>query len=52
VDSSQGIAFIAGTGYAGFLCAPPILGFLAETSSLKTSFVVLLFCAVFILGIT
>jgi len=52
VDSSQGIAFIAGSGYAGFLCAPPILGFLAETSSLKTSFVVLFFCAVFILGIT
>jgi fucose permease len=52
VDSSQGIAFIAGTGYAGFLCAPPILGFLAETASLKASFVVLLFCAVFILGIT
>jgi fucose permease len=52
VDSSQGIAFIAGTGYAGFLCAPPILGFLAETVSLKTSFIVLSFCAVFILGIT
>lgn len=52
VDSSQGIAFIAGTGYLGFLCAPPILGFLAETSSLKTSFVMLLFCAVFILVIT
>ncbi len=52
VDSSQGIAFIAGTGYAGFLCAPPILGFLAETSSLKTSFIVLFFCAVFILAIT
>ncbi|MFT6994386.1 MAG: fucose permease [Maribacter sp.] len=52
VDSSQGIAFIAGTGYAGFLCAPPILGFLAETVSLKTSFIVLFFCAVFILGIT
>ena len=52
VDSSKGIAFIAGTGYAGFLCAPPILGFLAETSSLKTSFVVLFFCATFILAIT
>jgi fucose permease len=52
VDSSQGIAFIAGTGYAGFLCAPPILGFLAETSSLKSSFVALLGCAVIILGIT
>ncbi len=52
VDSSQGIAFIAGTGYLGFLCAPPILGFLAETSSLKTSFAVLLFCTLIILGIT
>jgi fucose permease len=52
VDSSKGIAFIAGAGYVGFLCAPPILGFLAETSSLKTSFVVLFVCAVFILGIT
>lgn len=52
VDSSKGIAFIAGAGYAGFLCAPPILGFLAETSSLKTSFVVLFFCAVLILAIT
>ncbi len=52
VDSSKGIAFIAGTGYAGFLCAPPILGFLAETSSLKTSFIALFFCAVFILAIT
>lgn len=52
VDSSQGIAFIAGSGYAGFLCAPPILGFLAETSSLKTSFIVLFFCAILILGIT
>lgn len=52
VDSSQGIAFIAGTGYAGFLCAPPILGFLAETSSLKTSFIALFVCAIFILAIT
>ncbi|MFS4416292.1 MFS transporter [Maribacter sp. 2307ULW6-5] len=52
VDSSQGIAFIAGTGYAGFLCAPPILGFLADTASLKLSFVTLLCCALFILGVT
>lgn len=52
VDSSQGIAFIAGTGYAGFLCAPPILGFLAETSSLRTSFIALLCSALVILVIT
>ena len=50
IESSQGIAFIAGSGYAGFLCAPPILGFLAETFTLKTSFWVLLCCALLILG--
>ena len=45
VDSSQGVAFIAGTGYAGFLTAPPILGYLAENFTLKTVFWVLLGCA-------
>lgn len=49
VDSSQGVAFIAGTGYAGFLCAPPILGFLAENYSLKLCFMVLLGVALLIL---
>lgn len=52
VDSSKGIAFIAGSGYAGFLCAPPILGFLAENYSLKRSFVVLLACGFLILLFT
>lgn len=50
VESSQGVSFIAGTGYAGFLCAPPILGFLAESYSLKSSFWVLFFCAFIILA--
>lgn len=50
IESSQGIAFIAGSGYAGFLCAPPILGFLAESFTLKSSFWVLLCCALLILG--
>lgn len=49
VESSQGVAFIAGTGYAGFLLAPPILGFLAESYSLKLTFIVLLACAVAVL---
>lgn len=49
IDSSQGVAFIAGTGYAGFLAAPPILGFLADASSLKLTFIVLLGCAVLVL---
>jgi len=52
IDSSQGVAFIAGTGYAGFLVAPPILGFLADSSSLVTSFIVLLGCAVLVLFAT
>jgi len=52
VDSSQGVAFIAGTGYAGFLCAPPILGFLAENYSLKICFMVLLGVALLILMAT
>jgi fucose permease len=42
VESSQGVAFIAGSGYSGFLLGPVILGFLAEQYSLNTSFTVLL----------
>ncbi|GGD44658.1 MFS transporter [Muriicola marianensis] len=42
VESSQGVAFIAGSGYSGFLLGPVILGFLAEEYSLNTSFTVLL----------
>jgi len=49
IESSQGVAFIAGTGYLGFLTAPPVLGFLADSSSLSLSFVVLLGCSVFVL---
>ena len=52
IDSSKGIAFIAGSGYAGFLCAPPILGFLADNYSLTRSFVVLLACGFLILLFT
>lgn len=52
IDSSQGIAFIAGAGYSGFLAAPPILGFLAQSSSLELSFIVLLGCAVLVLFAT
>jgi len=50
VKSSQGVAFIAGTGYLGFLVGPVILGFLAEEYGLKTSFVTLLCCSVLVLG--
>ncbi len=50
IESSQGIAFVAGAGYAGFLSAPPVLGFLAESSSLVASFFVLLACAFVVLA--
>ena len=49
VESSQGVAFIAGTGYAGFLMAPPVLGFLAESVSLNLSFAVLTACSIVVL---
>jgi len=52
VDSSQGIAFIAGSGYVGFLLGPVILGFIAESASLIYSFVLLLNLALLVLGIT
>lgn len=52
VDSSQGVSFIAGTGYSGFLLGPVILGFLAERASLVYSFVLLLSCAILVFMIT
>jgi len=52
VESSQGVSFIAGTGYLGFLLGPVILGFLAESYSLKHSFTALLACAAIVLGTT
>lgn len=52
VDAAQGIAFIAGTGYLGFLTGPVILGFLAEEYNLKISFWALLGCAGLVLLLT
>ena len=49
VDSSQGVAFIAGTGYSGFLMAPPVLGYLGEQFSLKATFGILLAGAILVL---
>jgi len=42
VESSQGISFISGVGFFGFLVGPVLLGFLADISSLKLSFFALL----------
>ena len=44
VESSQGVAFIAGSGYSGFLLGPVILGFVAEKYSLNLTFIALLAC--------
>ena len=49
VDAAQGIAFIAGIGYLGFLSGPVLLGFLAEQFNLMTSFWALLGCALLVL---
>ncbi|NND14739.1 MAG: MFS transporter [Eudoraea sp.] len=49
VISAQGIAFIAGTGYTGFLVAPPILGFISEKYTLVSTFSILTICALCIL---
>ena len=43
VESSQGISFISGVGFFGFLIGPVLLGFLADVYSLKLSFLALLF---------
>jgi len=52
VTAAQGIATVAGVGYAGLLLGPVILGFIAEFSSLKFSFifVIVLFVASIILS--
>lgn len=49
VESSQGVAFIAGTGYSGFLMAPPVLGYVGEQFSLQTTFTLLLLGGVVVL---
>ncbi len=46
VKSSEGITFVAGIGYIGFLLTPPVLGYLADRSSLRLSFLALLFGAI------
>lgn len=42
LDASIGISFVSGIGFLGFLVGPVLLGFLAELSSLKLSFIALL----------
>lgn len=50
VESSKAVSFIAGSGYSGFLVAPPLLGFLAEATSLRVSFASLLGATILVLA--
>ncbi|RDY58108.1 MFS transporter [Flagellimonas nanhaiensis] len=52
IESAQGVSFIAGSGYSGFLVGPVVLGFLAESASLKHSFYALLGCALLVFATT
>ena len=42
IDASVAISYVSGIGFLGFLTGPVLLGFLAEWSSLKLSFLALL----------
>lgn len=45
VSPSEGISFVAGFGYIGFLVSPAFLGFLAKLGTLKLSFLALMIAA-------
>ena len=42
VSAAEGISFVAGFGYVGFLLSPALLGFLSRIGTLKLSFTALL----------
>lgn len=52
VSSAEGISFVAGFGYVGFLISPAFLGFLSKVDSLKLSFTALLAAAALALVVT
>ncbi len=52
ISSAQGISFVAGFGYLGFLLSPPILGFLSKIASLRLSFITLLIATMTVIFIT
>ena len=37
IPRSAGIAMVSGSGYIGFLCGPPLIGLLAQLSSLRSA---------------
>ncbi|MGY3794963.1 MFS transporter [uncultured Aquimarina sp.] len=52
VSPAEGISFVAGFGYLGFLISPPFLGFLSKIESLKLSFTALLVATLIALMVT
>ncbi|HMQ06442.1 MAG TPA: MFS transporter [Saprospiraceae bacterium] len=54
VSPSLGIAMVATFGYSGLMAGPPLMGFISEIFSLRTSFYFLSFCFViiFVLALT
>ncbi|APW37981.1 MFS transporter [Rhodoferax koreense] len=51
VSAAQGIASVASMGYLGFMCGPPLIGFIAHASSLTAAlYVVVGFAALLALG--
>lgn len=49
ISADKAVAFVAGSGYTGFLTAPILLGFLADSYSVYTSFQVLCAAAFLVL---
>jgi fucose permease len=49
IASGAGIAWVASFGYAGFLTAPPIIGFISQATSLRLGLVVVVVACVVIL---
>ena len=47
VSSAHGIAAVSGVGYLGMMAGPPLIGLVAERTSLATGLVVVVFFAVF-----
>ncbi len=52
ISSAEGISFVAGFGYLGFLLSPPVLGFLSKIESLRLSFILLLLGTILAMTIT
>ncbi|MDO6385771.1 MFS transporter [Uliginosibacterium sp. 31-12] len=52
VSPASGIAGVSGIGYLGFMCGPPLIGAIAEHSSLSSGLLVVAFFAVLVALLT